>query len=538
MVPPDSTEFTRIDRGYRTKASGISHNGIIYADSDENVAKAMSRLLKCRGTFEDEMAYQAAQKRFIGNHADLLDKIRGIYSPYFVGWQGAEEECRQHYDDPHPKRDLRIQAYNELVHGNSQSYRDPNLFSRLWLRKVIYKMKKNEFAKPGKPPRMIGDLGVAASLQGFRLTEVLKQAMAKEDLQIGNMRAHFCKAPTTEELIAVFKNLLDPPIGCKYYFAYFSDDSCLSVRQADGTVRTFNLDISGCDASHTGAIFQALVDITPEIAQDDMQVLVDQCKLPIIIYFKGGDTVIDEDGEARRPSLSLQPIDPMTNKKSPRLYSGSTITTAINNLACILGATSVQESGAETPHEISDAFALAGYKMTVEECTDYSDIQFLKNSPAYDIYGELWPLLNLGVLLRSAGTCTGDLPGTKDLTFKQRHDDYMGSLISGMYTGVSFPLIDAMRTWATAGNKQSNLAASNLLAYKHQFNGTATFTSSEVYRRYRLSDLEIQQLDEEFGNAGYAHYYNSSGASTILTRDYGLACVDSWEVPYEDRGYQ
>lgn len=526
IVPPPPTNLSnaKSDRGYRTKASGISINCNIYADTDQNVARAMARLLKCRGTFEEELEYIVNQKRFVRDHQALFDGLRDMYTPYFSEWLGAEEECHLHYDDPHPKRELRIAAYNELTEGNGRYFDDPNLFSRLWLRTVAYKMKKDEIAKPGKVPRMIGDLGVAASLQGFRITEVLKQGMAEEDIHLGNMRMHFCKAPTTAELTAVFKNLLCPPPGCKYYFAYFSDDSCLSIRHKDGSVKFYNLDISGCDASHTEAVFRALVQITPVNAQEDMKVLVDQCTLPIELRFKN-NCESDEPGK----TLVLQPVDPLTGKKAPRLYSGSTITTIINNLACIMGATQIQEDDAENAAELMIAFKKVGYKMTIEECTDYSDIQFLKNSPAYDITGTLRPLLNLGVLLRSAGTCKGDLPGTKRQTFKERHDAFMTSLIAGMYPGISFPLIDNMRTGqpTTAAAERE---ADRILAHKHRFQGIAQFTQREVYRRYRLTDLQMDELDLDFAPSGYAHFYASTGASTILERDYGLLCSTDWHI--------
>jgi hypothetical protein len=526
VVPPPPSPYDRQDRTYRTKAGGISFNGKIYAASDSNLAKAMSRLLKTRGTLAEELKYQIDQKQFLAEHQDFLRALAKSYDPYFEHWLGAEEECRNHYDDPHPKREIRIQAYDDLVHGQAH-WRDPGLFDRLWLLKVKYKMKKDEFAKPFKMPRVIGDLGVAASLQGFRLADVYKQAMSKEDIQYGNMRMHFCKAPSTDELRSSFSSLLNPPLGCKYYFVFFSDDSCLSVRNDDGSVATYNLDISGCDGSHTSAMFDALVMTTPDIAKDDMQVLVDQCKLPIVVQFAAAKET--KVGEKVLPaSLCLQPLDVLTRKIGPRLYSGSTITTIINNLACVMGAVAVQEADANTSAEICDAFATAGYKMTCDEAEDYSDIQFLKNSPAYDTDGNLQPLLNVGVLLRTAGTCKGDLPGRSKIPFEQRYNEYMGSVIGGMYPGISFPLIDAMRTWTATPSLASERATKHLRDYKHVFEGEATFTAAEVYRRYKLTDLQIAELDEDFAPKGYGWYYASTGASAILDKDYGLACTDHW----------
>lgn len=105
IVPPPPTNLSnaKSDRGYRTKASGISINCNIYADTDQNVARAMARLLKCRGTFEEELEYIVNQKRFVRDHQALFDGLRDMYTPYFSEWLGAEEECHLHYDDPDRK---------------------------------------------------------------------------------------------------------------------------------------------------------------------------------------------------------------------------------------------------------------------------------------------------------------------------------------------------------------------------------------------------------------------------------------------------
>lgn len=519
VCPPPGDFFTKRDGTYRTKASGISHTGLIYADSDANVALAMARLLKCRGTLKEEQTYMANQKAFVGNHLELLTLLLERNRIAFADWRGQEEECEDHHDDPHGKMRLRIQALIDVK--NNQVYKhDCGLYSRLWLRIVDYKMKKDEFAKPGKVPRMIGDLGVAASLQGFRVTEFLKRGMAianPNHLRVGDLTLRFCKTPSSEELEDIFEKLINPPT--KYYFVYFSDDSCLSIRHHDGTVSTFNIDISGCDGSHTSAVFDALIAITPEEAREDVRILVEQCTLPIRIRFKGG---------TGRDKLVLQPVDSLTGKPTPRLYSGSTITTVINNLACILGAVAVQEAGAETADAVIASFATAGYKVTVDVCRDYSDIQFLKNSPAYDITGELRSLLNIGVLLRTYGTCKGDYPGSSKESLQARHDAYQAGLLRSTYPRVTFPLLDAMKqNFDTAPAIDVSRAVAAQLEGKALATHAATFSDDEVFRRYRLTGTETAELSE-LAQLSFGQYYASHGISKILEKDYGLTCAFAW----------
>jgi hypothetical protein len=213
------------------------------------------------------------QKRFIDSHQHYLLKLKNLYTPYFVAYQGAVEECELHVSDPHPKKRLREDALREL-HESSE------IFKPLWVKDVLYKMKKDEWAKPGKYPRMIGDLGVAASLQGFRVTDYLKIAESYESTYHNGIKSEFVKSPSQAKLRQVFSQLIQP--DARGYFCYFSDDSCFSITINYRTYM-YNIDISSCDSSHTTSLFQALCDITPDVAQADMRALVDQLRLPIRI---------------------------------------------------------------------------------------------------------------------------------------------------------------------------------------------------------------------------------------------------------------
>lgn len=444
--------------------------------------------------------------------------MRDIYAVHLEDYLGKVDECVEHHDDPHAKRALRVQGYESLL-GSA------NLFCREWVKRVTYKLKRGEWAKMGKYARMIGDLGVEASLAGFRLTEYLKKAESENVLSNQGVDMQFIKSPSQTVLRDAFEKLLSPPE--RGYFCYFSDDSCFSIR-IDGRVYTFNLDISGCDASHTKHLFKALIDSVPINGAVDMADLVHQLECPIKIT-----SVADS-----RNKISL-------SAEHAKLYSGSTITTRINNLANQMIAMALSEADFSSCLDYEDvqrvvmcAAEEVGYIVTCDYCSDYTGIQFLKHSPVIDTEGRMQPMLNLGVLLRLSGMCNGDLPGRGDL--RERARLFQRGLLRGVYPRVSFPLLTAMR--ATTDGPEADSAQSvcitrevgRLVEYKVEDDeGDEAFevTMSEVYRRYNeptrgrpFHEWYGEELDDFLGNAGYGVAISCEGASMILEKDYGLSC--------------
>lgn len=492
----------RADGSYRTKfGPTVAHNGVIYENSNQNVRLAMRRLTAVRqADHAKECQYALNQVAFMDSHQHVIEQLRNNYNPYFTEYKGMVVEAAEHHDDAHDKRMLRVQAWKDLTDGNRMHYTD-----RLWLKTVTYKMKKNEWAKPGSLPRMIGDLKVPASLQGFRVTSFLKEAMNDCKFLYGGGMIMFCAKPTFEQLSYVFAELHSP--GLRFFFVFFSDDACYAVH-TDSGVRRFNLDISSCDASHGPALFENYPKLTEGVAREDLEVLVDQCKLPIRIY--------DLADTSHKRYVELQP-------KVPKLYSGSTMTTTLNNFANIMIAVSTAESKATQPDEIIAAAAAVGYLITIDEAIVFEDIQFLKHSPVIDITGAWRPVLNIGVLLRLSGTTYGDLPGRGDL--KTRGREFQHALLQGAYPHTNFPLIVNMRkACGTTTNVQAVKQIEKRFAYKNYGleKETFTFHSADIYRRYRLNVSESEHLDDVLGNANYGEHFCSPAADLILTKDYGL----------------
>jgi len=411
------------------------------------------------------------------------------------------DECEEHHADPHQKKQLRIAAHEDILAENLY-------FNRNWQsrgRRTEYKLKTMEVAKPGKIPRLIGDLGVHASLQGFRLTSFMKKAMANNVIQHNGGTIHFCPTPDPFCLEEVFDRLIDPP--GRYYFVLFSDDSCLAYRLGSEVLR-FNVDISSCDASHTESLFMAMRALFPVELQAEVDLLIDQCRAPITVY----------DRNTRRRKVTLKP-------KAPRLYSGSTLTTIINNVANIIIAHSISASEITCGGDIIKAAARTGYIVTCEDCDDWHKLQFLKHSPVRCSDGVVRPLLNIGVLLRLSGRCKGDLPGSKKIPMEARARAFQASLLHGAYPKARFTLIDEMKARAGVPTPLYDDFVAPLLSYKvvdRVEYPVFHVPSHELWQRYGLDAMQIAELECDFASCSYGDHYQASGTNRVLECDYGL----------------
>lgn len=508
------------DGFYKTRfGPAFEHNGVIYSKCDQNQRYGMRRLTNKREPLKTglhELLF-AQQDEFVRSRKDFLSYLHDKYAPAFDDYMGAEEEMYKHYNDPHPKRELRVKAHDEMIEEATCSNCDST-----WLKDILWKVKPQEWAKFGKKPRCICDLGVSASLRGFVLTNILKMAQADIPIEALGGTFAFCKSPDPFELKRHFDLLYNPPK--RFYFLYFSDDSCLSIRTESGDVQWFNLDISSCDASHGKAIFDALTNLVPEgNPRFDMRKLVQQCKAPLRVQSN-----CDKDLK-----ITLKP-------KQPVLMSGSTLTTAINNLVNLLIAHSIVSDFVAAPVGVTntsmvEAAARAGYILTGTVALEhFEDVQFLKNSPVLDTSGQWQPMLNLGVLYRASGTCNGDLPptcGNKNVPFEQRAAVFQRSLLHGSYPFCSFEILKRMKSAVGEGS----IVKTKEFEFKvhEDADKYPPFIVDEesIIRRYRLEEHEYQEL-LDFANYSIGWFYSSTGASKVLEKDYGLETIESSDTEY------
>jgi len=472
---------------------------------------ASRRLLGCiEADATADRNIRCAQVFSIVHYLHVFDDIRLDYAPYFDDYTNVNDMVDLHINDPHEKKELRIRARDEaILNGVYADTTGP------WVRPnkikcVEAKLKKMEKAKyvqdpaKGKLPRMIFDIGVLGSLIGAELLSRLKSAMAEETILYKGARIRFIKSPNPFVLATVFRELYETEYDLD--FICFSDDAGFAMK-IDGKIRWFLSDISSADASYTPALFALLKRVLPEHTHAVVDRLIDQCKLP----FKMRSCV------NRKIYVLLKPIMPV-------LYTGSTLTTAINTFANFIIALSLADNIGSV-RNADDIIALVrrtGFVVTVSECSVFEKFQFLKHSPVRDIQGKWQPLLNFGVLMRASGMCMGDLPGRGD--WKQRALAFQRGLLRGAYPYASFRLLDAM--WAAVG--KGSFTTSKTFDHKVTNDKYPPFRVDDdsFCARYDLHDAEFSYLAELLGQHSYGFSINTSAIHKITVADYDLPTVN------------
>jgi len=505
----DDSHHNPIDGFYRTFfGPWAPHNSVIFANNDFNMSHAFKRLTGCRYPCRlRENIVRERQRRFIRRNAVYFEQYKLDLSKYFPDISDHLKMIEELAELPHPKRKLRLRAIEEMKFlGN---------VGDKYMRKerAQVKMKPFEWAKSSddpsqqKFPRCIGDLGVAASLEGALCTSYLKEGMYKTEYIINGIKAVFVKSPEPTKMEEVFRELRCPTL--RGFFVYFSDDACFSIHTSQG-VKRYNMDISSCDASHTEDLFMLWASLFPPNYSSRVNRVISQCRMPVVITSR----------TERRRKVVLQ-------SKSVKLLSGSTMTTSINNLANLLICISLATSVIHGEADIIEAALSAGYKITCEDCTvNWRKLQFLKMSPCLDIRGELRAVLNIGVFFRLFGNCKGDLIGRGK--WEKRAELFNGGLLQGCYPRTRFTLVNRLRSRYSTTSARMLRDIEAELAFKG-VSSNAEIDDDELYQRYDLTSAEIDEVNN-FASTPVGCSYSSSAISKILFLDYGIGEA-TWQIP-------
>lgn len=490
-------QFCKPDLNYRTfTGPTVAHSGCIYARNDHNAAKALTRQTGKREADKiglDE-ALVDAQLR---NMRAFLDLLTPLLTPYFT-LDGDHYWSMQSYVElPNSKRALRRQMWLRIIDGR--------FYSDYALPFLEGKVKAQEWAKPGKYPRLFVNLGPASPLKAGYIVEHLKHLFPSSG------PVAFVAGPTRELLLACFKDLITPS---GLVFRFFSDDSCASYPCSDG-VGMANVDISGCDASHTSAPFRYLEDITRGTLYElPMHAAVAQCRKPIMVR---------SYARVRKPpTVVLKP-------NTPVLYSGSVLTTLVNNLANWAIGQSLQRLvfPGMTKRQFYDAIpraaAAVGYIVTVDECQVPEELQFLKHSPCFTEAG-VTPIINLGVILRLLGSCHGDLPGRGDI-LRRAHEWHVALVQSLVHAG-DHDLLRTLRAKfpgkVTKAMQDHLDRLSPFYAWRFSQCGMEYIPAEGLGKRYGLSGSHILEMCRAIEQATWGDIICTYATKVILAKDYGL----------------
>ncbi len=499
-----SFNLKKIDGTYRTDFGPcVNPIGVIYGNTNKSVAVGLrARMFACRippknwvnGFRAWDNHLTECQRVSVKNSYPVL-RAQAASHFHLVSFTDILDEVTSHHDDPHIKRDLRVKAFTEEleIYGFASTHWGRNNY-------VTAKLKKDELAKFAKAARLIVDLGVPMSLVGFRLTKFLKEIFA-EPFYLNGGVGQYCDRPSHDLLQHHMLQLEYPDQA--FHVVFFSDDSCWSVRQLDGEVKRFNVDIKSCDASHRST-FDLLYAITPPVDHPVIDHLIDQLSKDVYV----------RDVNVRKRKVIL-------HFDGPTLFSGSTLTTVLNNLAQWLAFACVNPEAIVTTPEraIVQAYESAGFMVTID-AVPFEQIQFLKHSPVYDTDHILRPVLNLGVMLRASGTCRGELPPGP--SFEERAKKFQSGLIQGMYPYTHFTLVDRMR-----GQAEEAHISKHVVSTHEPFH----VSDDELYKRYNLNESEIDELNTALGFASVGDFVSLSAIDKILALDYDSAV--NWKQPEE-----
>jgi hypothetical protein len=500
----DKSNGTVKDKTYRTKfGPSVYHTGRIYEDSANSLKKALTRLTNKRepytlggvsGGFEYDVEATLIHNQFVYARSQKRHKIllyfRSIFTKMDI--QQLHDNLHEFVTRPHPKRKLREDAYKYLCENGLLG--DPES----WCNSVLGKVKRDEYAKPGKYTRLVNDLGVAASLVGSELTEQMKSAIAKEDFIYKNSRATFVKSPSFDQLCVVFNRLINPEY--EYEMVYHSDDSCVAVR---ATGKVYNMDISTCDVSARSPVFDILSDgLGVGYGRELMGVLIRQCQKKLTLV----------NPHDPRDKTVLKPTSPVE-------YSGSTLTTLLNNVDNLFIFTCIVDAHASSADEMVAAAYSCGFLVTLEECTHVSKIQFLKYSPCETDNGYA-PFLNLGVILRAIGTCRGDLPGRRREGLVYRANAFMGNLVNGMANGASTSTLKALqRRFPMISDKHNTSETTRFYAVERS---SVDCEDRFILERYGITQYELDELNSCLSSSGFGDQIHCDASAAMLKIDYGL----------------
>jgi hypothetical protein len=313
-----------------------------------------------------------------------------------------------------------------------------------------------------------------------------------------------------------------------YY--YFSDDSVGGIRCVDGFV-AFNSDFKKADSSADEPVFDILeeaISVDNRFAKDIKGALA-QCRLPITIT----------NPEDPREKVKVFPV-------TMKGLSGNIFTVLFNNTGQIMFCGALFELLSENPtcaeveSVLHRAASMAGYVLDLKICKNLEDLDFLKTTPVVNTDGKIDAIDCLGSLLKSLGSCAGNmLPGlTKTQkflhkigyfgsigTFELRARLYTSEVYRGKVHSGNHVVLEALRSKIMSSRMD---ISTSKYAKDQKFNPIALSTdgqlgycdSSSIGRRYGLTGCEIEELADLIRVASFGQRINHTALNKIFSRDY------------------
>lgn len=511
LFPTEERKDPESVAGYKSFFGPVFYSGAVCytKESTSNLSKALRRLTCKREA--DDLAFDDRLKT---NQETNLGLKRLVFKEWaqYMFWLQWRIKNRLHSSlgeiystiekdahRPHAKIKLRIAAFASLL-------RDGIFLSLEYMKNVGGKIKCPEWGKFGKYPRLIGDYTCPGSLLGGALTACIKHCFEEWYTPVGeDLRMRFVYTPNYDTLKECYEYLLT---STGSVFVYHSDDCCMSLKCVDGHLRA-NVDISSCDASNGETIFNWFLFLVKDTMWYGVaKKCVEQCEKPLKIF----------NPLNRKEKVTLSSTCPIE-------YSGTVLTTVLNNIASSAICLSIHKlTRGKTVEEaallLQEAAEYVGYKITIGRVSVPEDFQFLKTSPTLTDDGVVI-FLNLGVVLRSLGTCDHDLPG-RGCTYTRAWNRNV-QIIKGYAHAGNNSVLNGLRARfrVVEGDGSNELLGHWMVENLSGFHGVHV-SDDVICRRYGMAITELEHLCELIRECDIGHIVACEAIRKIYKVDYDL----------------
>ncbi len=458
-------------------------------------------------------------QRLTDNNNAIGRTLRGHFHRYHKFFYAQLEQVAYDvaYDlwlnQPHSKRKLRQSCHknNELYLGELDSLKKP----------INGKLKPGEIIASAGKARMIADLGVGNTQVTACQIGYIKTAM-EVPYHLGPHEVRYVGSPDHDVLTDVFKWLIHPNASGGLRMCYFSDDCSFSATCSDGVLMA-NGDISQCDGSHRSGLFR----------------LVKQ----FLQYDPRGTKTEGYDSYERAFSLLsnkfvVRNAHDLSEKyvyefNEPKLYSGSTLTTVMNNFATLAMFMSftrlVPDTTKVTKKECAAAYIRAaeavGYIVKCSVCTFPEELQFLKHFPCRGSDGEFHAIMSLGTYMKGFGRVYGDLPstfGTSKIPLVDRFINFNREVVIGRRNWGNHEVNRAFELGCSL-TEHTEPSAIRVGQIDKSIGGfrSVEFSLAQLATRYRCSTDELAELVSCIRSAGVGSVVKLPIVKKIYDLDYG-----------------
>lgn len=482
---------------YRTIWNAFRHNGRVIRLTERTLGFALFRLFHDKVGVARLHALQLVRlqnpvlRDFYEQMSSCLDRV--LSNSHWIEYLRTEAYKK------HPKQKLRINAYIRLAEEGRVDCIDDAFdckFARI-------NLKMLEFAKADmeKPARTTADLSAAASIRAGWIVDRLKESWS-EPVNVLYTSSHtpivYVKSPSMTLLSHLFTKMQTTSM-----FLYHSDDMSFSILLGNGESLYVNCDISACDASASRSVFDSLLTCVPDSHKIHMEKLIHQNTLPVHVGY----------GPRK---MKFQPVDIFE-------LSGSLLTTPANNVASqsigyyLFEGFDFNVTRDEAIVAVKSRLHECGWSCSLQICTSFEELQFLKCSPGVSVYGNTVAYLNLGVILRAYGQKSYDLPGSGPLP--PRIDSFMRSWVLGLRYAGNHRLMHWLRSRYSGGKEP----VYNSGAVASLSDGVCEeICMHSICRRYHLDESQIDELIDILATAEVGYTLRCDASDAILQMDYGI----------------